>query len=715
MKKNFTIIAFLSLLVSLTAQDNRRNFAMKFAFAHSDTLRKVLPAASIVNTGALVYNSVTKELWMASGHNDTIIRMNTAGQYLGALKIDGFSYGNTTRYIRQMTMKDNYVWLVNNSDTVRKLDPVTGQIVQRIVVPKWAGLLQQITYDSISKGFWVYSNVYISAPPAGYKYRLMDTTLMNVRDSINLSDPIAPENVAFNGSTGGIQNVLFDGVTAGGPYLWFLCWRHVEFPLLGAGGSLYTPGYPATLTQFSLATRKRTGVQKTIADDFDLQQNINQAPRGAVLARLPGITNPVFIIQVGKFITGSSQLLTNDLSGVTVGYEVNTPWFPDAAVDSVQLMPNFSMIPKAWARPLTVSAKVRNVIANQNAAGTVRFDTRSEAGALINTQSVPFSQTPWTYAFYQATATVSGLQMGINTIKANLLHPNDYVLRNDTMSAYVQLTDTTLARDHIDFYPMNRNQKVCFCDGPTTVYINKPEMGTSYKLDVPVTVKSITARMIPQKTGDTTRVRIHFINAQGKPVLMGQSALYQINAVDSASTYMTLQLLSPVQVPANQEFLVTVTEGSFTGAPQIMVSTKGADLSKIYVYAAVALGGWQRADTSSALAYTFNNAPLNPPRALGIRPNFLIRTAAEDVSGVSQWNIAPNPTDGLVRLDIDLATEAAVQLRVYNLNGQLVHTAAYEKAKHFEPTLDLSPLANGMYILSLTTPQGTVNKKVVKE
>ena len=710
MKKNFTIIAFLSVLVSLTAQDNRRNFVMKFAFAHSDTLRKVLPAASVVNTGALVYNSVTRELWMASSHNDTIIRMSTAGQYLGALKINQYFYGNTTRYARQMTMKDNYIWLVNNTDTVRKLDPVTAQEVQRIILPRWTGLLQQITYDSIAKGFWVYSG----ANPAP-RYRFMDTTFTTVRDSIHLGDPAVPENIAYGSGSGGFHNVLFDGVTAGGPYLWFMNWRNVEFPNLGAGGSLFTTGSTATLTQFSLATRKRTGVQKSIADDFDMQLNVNQAPRGAVMARLPNIQNPVLIMQVGKFASGTSQLLPADLSGVTVGYELNAPWFPDASIDSVELTPNFSMIPKAWARPLTVKARVRNVIANQNAVGTIRFDTRSEAGALINSQSVPFSLTPWTKALYTASSTVSGLQMGVNSIKANLLHPNDYVLRNDTMSAYVQLTDTTLARDHIDFYPLNRNQRVCYCDGPQTVFVNKPEMGTSYKLDVPVTVKSITARMIPQRTGDTTRVRIHFINAQGKPVLMGQSSLYQINAVDSASTYMTLQLQSPVAVPANQEFLLTVTEGAFQGAPQILVSTKGADLSKIYVYAAVALKGWQRVDTSTALAWMFNQLPNNPPRALGIRPNFLIRTAVEDVAGVSSWSVAPNPTDGLVNLNIDLATEAAVQLRVYNLNGQLVHTTAYEKAKHFEPTLDLSPLANGMYIISLTTPQGTVNRKVVKE
>jgi Secretion system C-terminal sorting domain len=707
MKKNFTLIAFLSLFASLTAQDNRRNFVMKFAFAHSDTLRRVQPAGAIVNPGALVYNSVTKELWMASAHNDTILRMSTGGQLLGSLKINQFFYGNTSRYIRQMTMKDNYVWVANNTDTIRKLDPVTAQEVQRIIVPKWTGTVNQITYDSISKGFWFYSG----ASPS-YKYKLMDTTFTTVRDSINLSDATVPENVAFSSASGGLQNILFDGVSAGGPYIWFLCWRYVEYPYVGAGGSpsALFPGYSPSLVQFSLATRKRTGVQKSIADDFDLQQNINQAPRGAVLARLPGITNPVLIMQVGKFTSGNSLLLSTDLSGMTVGYEVVAPWFPDASVDSLKITPNFSMIPTPLARPLTVSAKVRNVIANQQATGTVRFDTHTETGALINTQSVPFNLTPWTFAYHNGATSISGLKRGANRIKANILQQNDFVLRNDTTSVFVQLTDSTLARDHVDFFPLNRNTKSCFCDGPTTVYINKPEVGVAYKLDAPVTMTSITVRISPQKTGDTTRVRVYFMN-QGRPVLAGQSALYQIQPADSASTYMTLRLLTPVQVPANQEFMTSVTEGSFTGAPNILTSIKGAEGSSNYVYAAVDLGGWQRADTSKN--YIVINYFAN--RALAIRPNFQIRTAAEDVVGVSQWSVAPNPTDGLVNLNIDLATEAAVQLRVYNLNGQLVHTAAYDKAKHFEPTLDLSPLANGMYILSLTTPQGTVNKKVVKE
>jgi hypothetical protein len=101
--------------------------------------------------------------------------------------------------------------------------------------------------------------------------------------------------------------------------------------------------------------------------------------------------------------------------------------------------------------------------------------------------------------------------------------------------------------------------------------------------------------------------------------------------------------------------------------------------------------------------------------ALAIRPNFLLRTAVEESIGVNQWTVAPNPTEGVVNLNIDLTTEAAVQLRIYNLNGQMIHQVAYDKAKHFEPTLDMSGFANGMYILSLTTPQGTVNRKVVKE
>jgi hypothetical protein len=303
------------------------------------------------------------------------------------------------------------------------------------------------------------------------------------------------------------------------------------------------------------------------------------------------------------------------------------------------------------------------------------------------------------------------LKKGVNNIKANIVQQNDYVLRNDTTSNFIQLTDSTLSRDHVDFYPLNRNTKSCFCDGPTTVYINKPEVGVTYQLDAPATIRSITVRISPQRTGDTTRVRVHFMNAQGRPVFAGQSALYQIQPSDSASTYMTLPLLTPVQVPANQEFMASVTEGSFTGAPNILSSVKGADGKNAYVYAAVALKGWQRADTSAD--YIVKTYFAN--RALAIRPNFTIRTAAEDVVGVSQWSVAPNPTNGLVNLNIELATEAAVQLRVYNLNGQLVHSAAYDKAKHFEPTLDLSPLANGMYILSLTTPQGTVNKKVVKE
>jgi Secretion system C-terminal sorting domain len=696
MKKNFTIIALLSFFTTLTAQDNRRNFVMKFAFSAADTLRKALPVNSIANTSAFIYNSVTNEFWASSSHNDSIIRFSVPnGSYLGALRTDRLTNGNTTRFFRAFTQKDNYIWGVNNTDTIRKLDPITGQEVQRFPFPKWMSTQNQVAYDSVSKGFWVAGSA--------YRYRLMDTTFTTVKDSFYLGDT----EVALNGV--GQVALLFDAATPGGPYFWFYGGRSIEYPLnVGAGGSPYFTGYPATLSQVSAGTKKRTGVQKMIADDFDLIQNINQAPRAAALVRLPGVTNPVLIMHVAKFTSGTSVLPATDLSGVTVGYEIVTPWYPEAGIDSMKIAPNYAMVPTPFARPLTVSAKVRNVILNQNAVGNVRFDTRSEAGSLLNTQSVPFSLGGMTAAFYNGSNTVSNLKPGRNQIKANLLHPNDFVLRNDTMSSYVTLTDSTLARDYVEYLPFTRNNRTCFCATSTQVFVEKPEIGTSYKLDVPSTVNSITIRFSPYRSGDTTRFRIYTIDAQGKPVFKGQSALYQISSADSASTYLTLPLLTPVQIPANQTFMVSMTEG--IQPPVVFWSKLGYEKSAVYVYSAITLKGWVVADTSSLYL-----SPGLKDAALAIRPNFLLRTAVEESIGVNQWTVAPNPTEGVVNLNIDLTTEAAVQLRIYNLNGQMIHQTTYDKAKHFEPTLDMSGFANGMYILSLTTPQGTVNRKVVKE
>jgi hypothetical protein len=696
MIKKLTLFILVFCAVQLTAQDNKV-FPLKFAFRHSDTMRAALPIASINNTNATVYNTFLNELWMASSHNDSIMRFSVpGGRYLGAVRTPGLAAPatNTTRYYRGLTVKDRYfIWGVNNTDTVRKIDPTTGQEVQRIVVPKWMGNQSYITFDSTKGGaFWV----------AGFdsKIRRIDSTFTTVTDSIII-------DASFN--SGGFTGIAFDALSPSGPYMWILGARHPETIQFGIQNSF------VTAIQISIETKKRTGVQKTIVDDFTFLLNTNQSGRGFTIGQIPGLPKPVMIFSTGKF--SGSVLLPTDLSGVTAAYELSTTLTPEASVDSVIITPNYSMLPQQFVRPLSVQAKMRNVVSNVTTAGNVRIVTRGPAGDTINNQLVPFSTNAATAAFISAPNTITNLKKGVNSIKATSIVANDPVAKNDTLSAYFAISDSTIARDYVDFYDIRALEKFIY-GGSSSLYHTiaqsitllipeRYELGQGYKLDWPVTITSVTARIRPFKSGDTTRAKIYLLDANGKPKFAGQSDRYQTTVQDSATDKMVFQLITPVTVPAGQEFMVSVTEG--WDGPLVWGTPMGYEKGKTFVHALQTYGGWASTDTlPEAMRSRFN-------RALAIRPNIRLRTDIGETTNVGKLTLSPNPTSGLINLEVDMVKAEDLVVRVTNISGQTVLTQKFDAAKSINQSLDLSQHANGIYIVSLTTAKGTLTRKVVKE
>ncbi|MBL7813513.1 MAG: T9SS type A sorting domain-containing protein [Saprospiraceae bacterium] len=695
----FTLF-FCFLMVQLVAQDNKA-FPLKFAFRHSDTLRANQPIGAIVNIGATVYNPVTNEFWMCSSHNDSVMRFSLpSAKYLGAFRVDKLvaPITNTTRYFRGLTVKDNYfIWGLNNTDTVRKLDPRTGQEVARFVLPKWIGNQSYITFDSTKGGaFWI-SGTFGAI-------RRIDSTFTTVSDSIIVDG-------SFN--MGGYTAMAFDAMSPGGPYMWFLGSRHPETIQFGIQNSF------VTATQVSIATKFRTGVQKTIVDDFTFLLNTNQAGRSLTLARIPGLSKPVMLISTGKF--SGSTLTPTELSGVTAAYELSSSVLPDAALDSVIVTPNYSMLPQQFVRPLSISAKVRNAVNNTTTAGNVRFVTRSAAGDTLNNQVVPFSTNPSTAAFIAAPnqITVSNLKKGVNSIKATSIVSTDPVAKNDTLSGYFAISDSTVARDYVDFYDIRALESFIYGGssslyhtlgtGVTSLIPERPEIGQGYKLDWPITITSATVRIRPFASGDTTRVKVYTLDANGKPKYAGQSGLYVITPGDSAAQVMKLPLTAPVTIPAGQAFMMSVTEGF--NAPAVWGTPMGYEKGMTFVHALQTFGGWVAIDTlplSNYYATRFN-------RALAIRPNIRLRTDIGETTNIGKLALAPNPTSGVINLEVEMHQAEDLVVRVMNLSGQIVFAQKFEAIQSLNQSLDLSEQANGMYIVTLTTSKGTLTRKVVKE
>lgn len=101
------------------------------------------------------------------------------------------------------------------------------------------------------------------------------------------------------------------------------------------------------------------------------------------------------------------------------------------------------------------------------------------------------------------------------------------------------------------------------------------------------------------------------------------------------------------------------------------------------------------------------------------RQNFTsgnLLSATKEISGISNFEVSPNPLSKTQSLQLNLTSEIGfdAQVKLFNVTGQLVQS----EKRHFEigfssQNLSVSNLTNGLYILTVESENGIINKKVV--
>lgn len=75
--------------------------------------------------------------------------------------------------------------------------------------------------------------------------------------------------------------------------------------------------------------------------------------------------------------------------------------------------------------------------------------------------------------------------------------------------------------------------------------------------------------------------------------------------------------------------------------------------------------------------------------------------AANEVAGLKEITLYPNPTSGKATVDITMLKSMDVQMRLLNLNGQILFETQQQQVSAINQELDLSDQAPGMYILQI--------------
>ena len=70
----------------------------------------------------------------------------------------------------------------------------------------------------------------------------------------------------------------------------------------------------------------------------------------------------------------------------------------------------------------------------------------------------------------------------------------------------------------------------------------------------------------------------------------------------------------------------------------------------------------------------------------------------EDIFAIADFSIMPNPTTGIISLDLSSYGKRQLQLDMYNLQGKLLRSTNMETGSGKEE-IDLTAFANGMYLI----------------
>jgi hypothetical protein len=110
--------------------------------------------------------------------------------------------------------------------------------------------------------------------------------------------------------------------------------------------------------------------------------------------------------------------------------------------------------------------------------------------------------------------------------------------------------------------------------------------------------------------------------------------------------------------------------------------------------------------------------PYNNCNNTSITGNFITGTvnAVNDIAGVTQFSVSPNPLSKTQNLSLQMNSETAFDARIklFNVTGQMIKSENRRFAAGYsEQSLSVSDLTNGTYILAIESEKGVLNKRIV--
>ncbi len=643
-----------------TASPNRPEamFDVQFILRPNDSL----PAGIAKRTYAVLWTGT--EFWMGQWTSDSIARFTKDGKLLGFLRTANLPATTGNVGIRGFTMENGNIWAVNTSNIIMRLNPTTGAIMENITIPAILAGARFATWDPTEGGgFWV----------GNYA---TDLYKVNKSGVIIRTIPRGTHGLIL------MCGAAYDSVSVGGPYLWI----HCQSDFVGTGYNA------AIIRQVKLSNGFGTTVLRDMKTDVPtLNANFSG---GVTIAMIPGFTKPS-LIAVAQNTTVNS--------GVVVGYELNfvEPNSVDIGLDSLNLDNGFTVMPLRHRNPTALRVKARNIGFSPITNGNLLTELSQNTVGFLYDQNVAAALPALSFQSFITGNTFTPTLTGNYTAYTYASAMGDLNRLNDTATVYFAISDSTYATDNIE---TPNTTITALSIGGTVATPGLKRLGMNYKLPVASTINSVSIRFRPQYANDSVQIKVYKIVNNLPTDSIASSPIYITTTDDSATTtavVRTLRLTKPLNVAANEEFVICLTEGR--GSMRLSSTAKGYRPKTMWAYGTF----WINTDT-------FSNAAFRA--ALYLRPNVNIRVGTTDVnSNISAVKAFPNPVSNELSVSVQLQNIDNTTVALYDIAGRLVLQDNVSGHQSFTKNYPLSILPSGMYILTVSTAKGSWQEKIFKE
>ncbi|GAB2956240.1 hypothetical protein GCM10027048_22730 [Hymenobacter coalescens] len=346
----------------------------------------------------------------------------------------------------------------------------------------------------------------------------------------------------------------------------------------------------------------------------------------------------------------------------------------------VQIIYSMAKVARTAGSPHTVQAIIRNQGSNAQSNLGVRLTV---SGATTYTNNKSILSLP---VGGSATVTFDAYplaNLGTNTLTVSLLLGDDDP-SNDSKTFSQEVTDNAMS-----VAPGGPPASaVGFESGPTA---SASAFAVKYTTTATRTVTGITTYIYSDPQANAVGKTVYAAVLSRTGAVLGRTPDYVVTAAD-ANTRKTFTFASPVTVPAGDFLAAFVQMNAANGDDYFPVGTQEEEPTRPGTFF-----------TISSFSPTSGGNPTDA--ASGNFGQYMIEAVLNVTTGVSKAldnavALYPNPSsNGEVTLQVSGAQAAGLQVEITNTLGQRVYTGTARD--NFRNQLNLSHLANGMYVLKL--------------